>query len=230
MLTVSQAKEKESRVLIACRVMEPELEMIRKEVDGIEVRYLEQGLHDTPQKMPGLIQEQIDRAAEYAGQIVLGYGLCSNGIVGVTARKQGLFVPRCHDCISFFFGSIAAYQKAFEARPGTYYLTPGMIAHKVDPLSIIEERYIPRLGLEKAIWAMEEQLKHYTHITLINTGVGDLVSLRERALENAKFLKKEYAEVRGSLNLFSKIIRGFFTEDEFFLLGPGEKVTQGMFL
>jgi len=230
MLTVSQAKEKESRVLIACQVMEPELEMIRKEVDGIEIRYLEQGLHRTPEKMASLIQEQIDQAAEYATQVVLGYGLCSNGIASVKARRQGLIVPRCHDCVAFFLGSPEAYRKAFEGRPGTYYLTSGWIAEKKDPLSIIEEEYTPRFGREMAMWAMEEQLKHYTHITLINTGVGDLVSLRERALENAKFLKKEYAEVRGSLNLLSKIIRGFFTEDEFFLLGPGEKVTQGMFL
>ena len=78
-------------------------------------------------------QEQIDQAAAYASQIVIGYGLCSNGIVGVIARKQGLYLPHCHDCIAFFMGSHRAYLKAFEMRPGTYYLTPGWVAEKKDP-------------------------------------------------------------------------------------------------
>ena len=73
--------------------------------------------------MPGLIQEQIDQAAEYASQIVLGYGLCSNGIVGITARNQSLIVPRCHDCITLFLGSPAAYSEVFKERSGSYYLT-----------------------------------------------------------------------------------------------------------
>jgi hypothetical protein len=180
--------------------------------------------------MPEQIQEQIDRAAEYASEIVLGYGLCSNGIVGVTARQQGLIVPRCHDCIAFFLGSPKAYKKAFEERPGTYYLTPGWVAEKKDPLGVIEEEYVPKYGREMAVWVMEELLKHYTHIVLIHTGVGDMGPLRKRAKENAKFLKKEYDEVQGGLKYFDKLIRVTDGDPDFFYIKPGEKVTQDMFL
>ena len=218
------------RVVVACRVMEPELEMARNGDDGVEFRLLDQGLHRTPQKMPGQIQEQIDLAAEYASEIVLGYGLCSNGIVGVTAGKQGLIVPRCHDCIAFFLGSPEAYKKAFEERPGTYYLTPGWVAEKKDPLGVIEEDYAPKHGREIAVWVMKEQLKHYTHIVLINTGVGDLGPLQERAMENAKFLKKEYEDVQGGLQYFDKLIRMPDGDPDFFYIKPGETITQEMFL
>ena len=71
------------RVIFACHVLEPEIEELRPAEKGIEVRYLEQGLHETPDKMPGIIQEEIDRAESFASKIVLGYGLCSNGIVGI---------------------------------------------------------------------------------------------------------------------------------------------------
>lgn len=217
-------------VLVACRVMEPELEAAKGDEHCVEIRYLDQGLHRTPQKMAAAIQEQIDQAAVYASQIVIGYGLCSNGIVGVMARKQGLYLPHCHDCIAFFMGSHRAYLKAFEMRPGTYYLTPGWVAEKKDPLGIIEEDYTPRLGRETAFWVMEEELKHYTHIALINTGVGDIESLRNRAQENARVLNKQYEEIPGSLDFFKKLFRGPYTTGDFLFLKPGHEITQEMFL
>ena len=51
--------EKGSIVIIACRVMVPELEKARDQDSGVEIRYLDQGLHRTPDKMAGLIQAQI---------------------------------------------------------------------------------------------------------------------------------------------------------------------------
>jgi hypothetical protein len=77
---------------------------------------------------------------------------------------------------------------------------------------------------------MEEELKHYTHIALIDTGAGNLAALRDRALENARFFKKEYEEIKGSLDYFVKLIRGPYSSDLFFNLKPGEKITQERFL
>lgn len=230
-MTISSSKAKKDKLaLIACRVMQPELEEARFGRESIEIRYLDQGLHRTPKKMAAAIQEQIDQAAVYASRIVVGYGLCSNGIVGVIARQQGLYLPHCHDCVAFFMGSHLAYLKAFEARPGTYYLTPGWVAEKRDPLGIIEEDYAPRIGREKAFWAMEEELKHYSHIALINTGVGNIEALREKAKENARMLNKQYEEIQGSLDFFKKLIQGPYTTGEFLFLKPNLKITQEMYL
>ena len=222
------SNENGSTVIVACRVMEPELEKARDQNDQVEIRYLDQGLHRTPEKMADLIQPQVDEAAQYAVRIVLGYGLCSNGIVGVRARQQGLFIPSCHDCIAFFLGSPEAYDKVFEERPGTYYLTPGWISEKKDPLGIVEGDYTARVGREMAVWAMKEEIKHYTHIALINTGIGDLGPLRERAMENARFFEKKYKEVQGNLTYFRKLIHGPY-EDDFFFIDPGQKIEQEVF-
>jgi hypothetical protein len=216
---------------VACRVMEPELEYLRRDDNGIEIRYLDQGLHRTPRKMADKVQEQLDNVRGYAGRVVLGYGLCSNGIVAVKAREQGLVVPRCHDCIAFFLGSLSAYKETFETRPGTYYLTPGWVAEKKDPLGIMQEEYVPKFGLETAQWVMEEELKHYTHIALIDTGVTDMVSLRLRARENADYFNKAYDEIKGKgLDLFTKLLKGPYDDEDFFFLEPGETVTQEMFI
>lgn len=218
-------------VLVACRVMEPEIEKVRGGQNGLEILYLEQSLHRVPQKMADKVQQLVDQAAEYAERIVLGYGLCSNGIVGIQARQQGLIVPRCHDCIAFFLGSPKAYRKDFNSRPGTYYLTPGWITERKDPLGIIQNDYEPRFGRETAEWVMREELKHYTHIVLIDTGVSEMEPLRRIAMENAGFFNLEYRELEaGKLEYFQKLIKGPYLDTEFLQLKPGEKVVQEMFI
>ncbi|MFP4650407.1 MAG: DUF1638 domain-containing protein [Desulfobacterales bacterium] len=225
-------QKKTVRVVIACRVMEYELESIRRQKGGddIEIRYLDQNLHRTPEKMPELIQAEIDDAAEYAERIVLGYGLCSNGIVGVTARKQQVCIPRVHDCIALLLGSRQAYFRAFNQRAGTYYLTPGWVAEEKDPLGMMENEYTPKMGRETAEWGIREELKHYSHIVLIDTSTGDIEKLRKRARANAEFLGKEYEEVKGSRAYFQKILFGPYDTEDFVCLEPGEKSEQSPFM
>jgi hypothetical protein len=226
--TVKQPPHKKP-VIIACRVMEPELEAVRAGSEAVEIVYLEQGLHRTPAKLPAMIQERIDQVASHATVIVLGYGLCSNGLVGVTARCQELIVPRCHDCISLFLGSAARYDAVFGAHPGTFYLTPGWVAGAHDPLGTYQEEYLPRYGEKLARWAIRESMKNYTHIALIDSGMADSGALRRRALENAAFFDMAYIEIEGSLSFFEKIVRGPRGTGEFLRLQPGETITQSLY-
>ena len=211
--------------------MEPELahDVAEKngEDDGTDILYLEQALHRTPAKLLGQLQEKIDQFARTASRIVLGYGLCAKGIVGVTAGESELIIPRCHDCIALFLGSPNRHLEIFREKPGTYYLTPGWVAEKKDPLGIIEEQ-VPRYGRETAQWVIEEELKHYTHIALIDTGVEEMAPLRARAMENAAALKKQYEEIPGSLEYFRELLRGPYSEEKFLRLHPGEKFIQEM--
>jgi len=218
-------------IIIACRVMEPELAHLvaekNGEDDGTDILYLEQALHRTPAKLIGQLQEKIDQVARTASRIVLGYGLCAKGIAGVTAGEPELIIPRCHDCIALFLGSPNRHLEIFREKPGTYYLTPGWVAEKKDPLGIIEEQ-VPRYGRETARWVIEEELKHYTHIALIDTGVAEMAPLRARAMENAAVLKKRYEEIPGNLDYFRELLRGPYAEEKFLRLQPGEKFTQEM--
>lgn len=221
------------RLIIACRVMQNELDAMSAKADApgnIEIRYMDQNLHRRPEKMAGLIQKEVDSAADTAGSIVLGYGLCSNGVLGVTARKQNIYIPRVHDCIALLLGSRQAYFNAFCERAGTYYLTPGWVAEQKDPLGMVEHEYGPKMGREMALWGINEELKHYSHIVLIDTGVGDIENLRKRAHANAKFLNKTYGEVQGSKAYFEKILFGPYDDEDFICLRPGQKAVQKPFM
>ncbi|MHB8769951.1 MAG: DUF1638 domain-containing protein [Syntrophales bacterium] len=230
-MSADEADRDNRRVVIACRVMEPELAHVvkeRKEAgERPNILYLEQALHRTPEKLRAKVQEKIDQVARTAVSIVLGYGLCAKGVVGITARTAELLIPRCHDCIALFLGSPERYQEVFRSKPGTYYLTPGWLAEKNDPLGIIEEQ-VPRFGRETARWVVEEELKHYTHIALIDTGVQEMEPLRARAKENAAVLKKRYVEIPGSLDYFRELLSGPYGEEKFLRLRSGETFTQEM--
>jgi len=217
--------------IVACRIMEAEIESARRGDAAIQTFYLDQALHIKPSQMAGKIQEVIDRIDSTAERIVLGYGLCANGIVGVRAGKQELIVPLCHDCIGFFLGSPQAYLDDFHSRPGSYYLTPGWIAERKDPLSIIEDDYIPRYGRETAVWAKKEELKHYTHLVMVNTGADDIEPMREIGRKNAAYFGMEYLEIEGqSREFFKKLVYGPYPDHEFIRLNPGDVVTQNMFI
>ena len=216
--------------LIACEIMKTEIEAVAHGLAHVETHYLDQGLHRTPEQMAGRIQQLVDQLDQRVDRLVLGYGLCANGIVGVKARSRDLIVPRCHDCIGFFLGSPQAYLDDFFSRPGSYYLTPGWIAEKKDPLTIIEEEYVPRYGRKTAEWAKKEELKHYTHLVLVDTGVEDLGPLRRIARKNADYFGMQYVEIKArSKEFFKKMITGPYGEREFSLIRPGRSITQNLF-
>lgn len=230
-MSVAEPDRNGRSVIIACRVMEPELAHCVAEANGADDRtdivYIEQALHRTPDKLTLTVQEKIDQIARSAARIILGYGLCAKGVVGVEARMAELIIPRCHDCIALFLGSPDRYLDLFRKMPGTYYLTPGWVAEQKDPLGIIEEN-VPKFGRETARWVIEEELKHYTHIALIDTGVEEMAPLRVRAMENAAVLEKRYVEIPGSLDYFRELLHGPYEEEKFLRLRPGETFTQEM--
>lgn len=218
------------RVVIACGVIKSELNSLLNPDEPIEVHYLDQNLHRTPERMTGIIQQKIDEAAGYAGHIVLGYGLCSNGVVGLRAVNQQLCAPRAHDCITLMLGSRKAYREAFNRQSGTYYLSAGWLERKKDPLGMLENEYIPKMGREDAVSGLREELQHYTHITFIKGKSGRIEELRKRAKQNAEFLGMEYGEVEGSDEYFRKILFGPYEPSDFVCVSPGETIPQKPFL
>ena len=72
--------------ILACEVFRDELELLAPE--GTRLIYLRQSLHRTPQIMAGEIQTELDQLEPGSvDRVILAYGLCSNGIVGVRATR-----------------------------------------------------------------------------------------------------------------------------------------------
>lgn len=214
-------------LVITCSIMKNELLLFQTE--GTSFVFLEQSLHRTPEKMKPAIQDEINKAEQWDGDaIILGYGLCSNGALGIKANRHPIVIPRVHDCIAMFLGSPERYMEEHRKEPGTYYLTKGWIEEGKSPLGVYEE-YCRRYPKETAEWVIREELKNYTRIALVETELGISEAHRKHALENARFFNLKYEEIKGSLAFFKKMLRGPWDKD-FILLRPGEEATQEMFL
>ena len=103
----------------------------------IGVRYLEGGLHDRPHLLREKLQAAIDdiSASGRCERIMIGYGVCGRGTVGIQARDIPLSIPKVHDCMALFLGGDREYQREFKKYPGTYYISAGWYEEKTEPFS-----------------------------------------------------------------------------------------------
>ena len=120
-------------VVIACKVLQNVLEQLLPG-DLAPVRiFLDYGLHDVPDDLTSTVQSAMDRIEE-PSLVMLGYGLCGNGLQGIRSGDHTLVIPRTDDCIALLLGSYQAYLQEFRSVPGTYYLTKGWLESGSDPL------------------------------------------------------------------------------------------------
>ena len=99
--------------VIACAVLALDIKNAAEKL-GLEIglKFLEGGLHDRPDLLRKKLQSAIDElsAAGRCDRIVVGYGVCGRGTVGIQARNIPLAIPKVHDCIALFLGGDAAYR------------------------------------------------------------------------------------------------------------------------
>ena len=211
----------------------------------IDVQFMPKSLHDIGEgPMSSRLQATIDRAlAEYTPEtrpeaIVLLYGLCNNGIRGLHAPVP-LIVPRGHDCITLLLGSRTRYNEHFGANPGTFYKSPGWIERDSDPdanpasvtsrmgISHNYAELVEQYGEENAEYLMETMgnwLKHYRHLSFIDTGVGPREKYRDICRKQAEENTWSYEEVAGDTTLIDKLLNGDWNDEDFLVLQPGQQI------
>ncbi len=209
-----------TRQVIACATVIEE--MLPLLPPGVSYRVLDFGLHVNPQNLNRVLQEAIDAAAAEVETIILGYGLCSQAVIGLRAPGCTLVVPRVDDCIALFLGSGAAYKQQARAEPGTYYLTKGWIEVGDTPFAGYD-RLVERYGRSKADWLIREMLKNYTRLALIHTGPHDMERYRDYARRTAARFGLRYEEIAGSTALLRKMLYGPWDE-EFVVVSPGQVI------
>ena len=184
---------------------------------------LDFGLHIRPDDLKRALQEAIDAASESAETIILGFGLCSQAVVGLRANGCTLVVPRVDDCIAIFLGSDRAYRDQQRAEPGSYYLTKGWIEVS-DTLLDEYERTVERYGQQRADRMMGVMLRNYTRLAFIDTGQHEQERYREYARGAAERLGLRYEEIPGSDALVIKTLNGPW-DDDFVVARPGETIS-----
>ena len=204
----------------------------------VDVVLMEQGLHDEPEKLRSEVQKALDNTCDIQGRpydaSLLGYGLCSNGIVGLSA-KIPIVAPRGHDCITLLLGSKDKYQEYFDSHRGVYWYSPGWIESGKQPS---EERYEKMLkeykekyGDDNAQYLMEVEqkwIKEYDWATYIDWGFVDSDEYKNYTKRCAEFLHWNYDELKGSPVLMKKLVDGHWHDSEFLVVKPGQKISEDL--
>jgi hypothetical protein len=204
--------------LIACAAVIEEMLPFMPSRMSYEV--LDFGLHTNPKSLKRALQNAINSSAPDIETILLGYGLCSQAVVGLRSGSRTLIIPRVDDCIAIFLGSAAEYQKQYRSVPGTYYLTKGWIEFGDTPFSEYDI-LVGRYGEQVAQRIIRQILKNYTRLAFINTGNNGLEHYRERARSMAERFNLRYEEIQGSDVIIKRMLYGPW-DDRFIIIPPGK--------
>ena len=211
--------------IIACATVAEELRHLGVGEERLKV--LDFGLHVFPDQLKETLQAEID-STPGSGDILLGYGLCSNALLGISSPSHRLVVPRVDDCIALFLGSRAEHLRQLTDQPGTYFLTKGWV--EAADLPYYEyQRMVEKYGEERARKVSGIMLANYTRVLLIDTGNYRMEEYREFAKEMADFFELGFEEVRGSNRMLVGLLGGDWGE-EFVVLEPGREFALDDFL
>ncbi len=218
--------------IVSCHVLWRELCYFASISQNVfDFRFMKQGLHNTPDILRRDIQEAIDEVEDNYSAILIGYGLCSNGLVGITARNTKLVIMRGHDCITFLLGSKERYREYFDDHPGTYWYSPGWIDSGSMPGKDRYERtlqsYIEKYGKDNAEYLMEQQqgwFQNYSNAAYVDLGFYDTEEFKTYTRECAQWLNWNCDTLSGDPRLITDFLEGNWNSEDFLVVESGETV------
>lgn len=222
--------------VIACKVMARELYQLAYDNSNIiDIALLRQALHNEPDKLRNSLQLAIDAVEaedEEYDAILLGYGLCSNGIVGIQSKKYPIVIPRGHDCVTLLLGSKEKYRDVFDSMSGgIYWYSPGWIEHSPMPgkerYDNCYKEYVEKYGEDNADYLMEMEqswLTEYKCALFVDWGLRGNNKLIQYTKECADFLNWEFRLEKGSNQLLKDMLEGNWDEDRFLVIQPNKSV------
>jgi len=215
---------KKKPYVIACAVLAVDMKHSAARLGlDIEYKFLEAGLHNNPKLLKEKLQAAIDEisASGICSRIIIGYGICGKGTIGVQSRDIPMVIPKVHDCIALFLGGDQAYKDEFKKYPGTYYLSAGWCEEKTEPVS--QRKQWTNFGdkklnftelsdtygkdaAQKTFDFLNSWQKNYQRAAFIETGVKKSPPYEKLAVEMAEEYNWKYEKIKGNQDLIEKLI------------------------
>ena len=230
--------------LIACEILYREFcWAVARSPHRVDVEFLPKGLHDIGQAgMHARLKEAVEAADEGDfDALLMGYALCSNGLVGLRAGRVPLVVPRAHDCITLFLGNKERYLDYFQANPGVYFKTSGWIERgesleQLGPLSIqtqsgmnqTYDQLVEKYGEDNAKFLYEQlcnMTRNYGKLAFIEMGIEPDDRFERETIRQADERGWKYEKLAGDMGLVVDLVEGRWDDGRFLVVPPGYEVS-----
>lgn len=205
------------RLLIACETIKDEVEMaMQKTGVELEVVWMSNLLHDSPERLKNALQEEIDKAEDRYDELLFAYGNCGNGLLGLKSEKATLIIPRYGDCIDIL---LCEKENLERIRTSTYFLTQGWLKGEKS-LDKEYQHNLEKYGESRARRVMNIMFKNYKNLMLIDTGAYDLAEHLPRVNDIGELIGLEVVVDQGSISPLEKLVAGQW-DDGFCIIAPG---------
>jgi hypothetical protein len=230
--------------LIACEVFFREASLFAASSPHlIDMEFTDKGAHDKSETLRKRIQAAIDAAEEGPrtyDAILLGYGLCGNGVLGLGAGSAPLVIPRAHDCCTIFLGSRKTFARYFKDNPSLPFSSAGYMERGGDPIheaTALSHLLGEGAGLEELIKRYGEENGRYIFETLSAPPSGEdraVMFIDVPELSHLGYAQKCRAQAEeagmdfhlapGDARLIRMLLFGEWDEGEFLIVPPGRKI------
>jgi hypothetical protein len=234
--------------LIACEVFYREVCLcVAASPHRVDIEFTEKNAHEKSEVLRDQVQTKIDAAEAGAiayDAILLGFGLCGNGVLGVGAKKTPLVLPRAHDCCTIFLGSRIAFKEHFASNPSLPFSSVGYMErgtswiHDASTVSVPGlnksfEEYVAEYGEENARFIMETltasneaALSDSSDNRVVFVEVPELAHLgfAEKARREAERTGKRFVLIPGNMRLIRGLVDGAWSDEEYLVVPPGARI------
>lgn len=219
-------KNNKNRTLLSCAMLEDEVNHILAQTNiDLPVIWIDRGLHNKPENLNRLLQEQIDQLQDQ-DEILLTFGLCGNGTAGLVSPHTILRLPKFDDCINM----LACRQPRRERKQtqkDALYLTRGWT---LDREGILQQyqNLSQTYDEETREFILQTLYSGYHTLAVLDTGCYDLNAVEQYADTAAACLGFNRKTLPGNITTLEHLITG--TEDSNILtLAPGEMIHASLF-
>jgi len=204
-------------LIIACGALARELSEVISvnKLEHIDVECLPASYHNSPEKIPGALEERVLKTSTTYDQIFVGYADCgTGGKVDEICEKYGLARLSGAHCYEFFAGK-ENFANIQEKNIGSFYLTDFLVKH-------FERLVVKALWLDTHPELLNEYFGNYTQVVYL-TQTND-PELEKLAREAAKKLGLDLVvERNGYGDLETEIISIIHTEKNPQLISLGSE-------
>ena len=205
----------------------------------VDPEFTPKGAHDMSDYLREILQASIDKAEEKGcyDAILLGIGLCGNGIVGLKSKTIPMVVPRAHDCCTLTLGSREKFMEYFKDDLSAEWSSAGYMERgetytketdttKMLGLDMEYEVFVQQYGEDNAkyLWEMLHPAPVSDEMIFIDVPETSHLNALEKLKVEADKKGKRIRILPGDMRMIRDLICGNWDDKDFLIVPPGKEI------